>query len=572
MAHWDGEYDVIVVGSGAGGMTAALLAAGQGLSSVVLEKTGRYGGTTAVSGGGIWIPCNDQIPGVGGSDSFEEAKTYLMHLTAGEVPETRVDAYLRQAPEMVKLLAREHDVHFRAVKKYPDYFPDAPGGKPGYRTMEPVEFDAAELGDDFDLQREAYPGTMLMGRIAMNQVEAHTLFTRGKGWVGLVLRMMLRYWLDFGWRRRSRRDRRQTLGQALVAQLRNAMRRRDIPLLLDTPLQSLIEDGGAVTGVVVTRDGRQQRLRARKAVVLASGGFESNQQMREQYLPQPTSSEWTAAPGINEGDGIRAGQALGADTAFMNLTWGTPTAHVPGMTPQPGMFVERALPGSLMVNQRGERFVNEAAPYTEVIYAMYDNHEKTGGCVPAWFVFDATFRKNYPAGPLMPGSIQPDSKLPKAWLDSVLYRADSLEALATKIGVDAEGLKRSVERINRYAEQGVDAEFGKGGNIFDRYYSDPKVKPNPCLGPLGKAPYYALRVNPGEIGTKGGLLTDAHARVLRKSDGQPISGLYAVGNCSAAVMGRTYAGPGSTLGPAMTFAHIAIQDISGQQPADRKAA
>ncbi|MGH8528875.1 MAG: FAD-dependent oxidoreductase [Nevskiales bacterium] len=558
--QWDQQFDVIVVGSGAGGMTAALCCQALGLSSVVLEKSDKYGGTSAVSGGGIWIPCNDQMAGTGIGDSYEEALTYMKYLTGGEVPPARIEAYLRNAPEMVRYVERSFDVHFRPVVKYPDYFPDKPGGKPGARTMEPVEFDAAKLGAEFDRQREPYKGTLVLGRISMNQVDAHTLFGRAPGWVGLVMKLMARYWLDFRWRRRTWRDRRQTLGQALVASLRHAMLQKDVPLSLDTKLDELIEEGGRVVGVAATQSGKKLRLGARRAVILATGGFESNQQMREQYLPKPSSVAWSAAPGLNQGDGIRAGRALGAGLGFMNLTWGTPTVVVPG-APAAGIFVERSLPGCVVVNGQGRRFVNEAVPYTEFVYAMYADHAKTGASVPCWLVFDATFRKNYPMGPMLPGSMQPDAKLPPDWLDKVYYRAETLDALAQKIGVDAKGLAQSVSDINRFAASGVDEQFGKGANEFERYYADSKVKPNPCLAPIATAPFYAVRLEAGEIGTKGGLLTDEFAHVLR-DDGSRISGLYAIGNCSAAVMGKTYAGPGATLGPAMTFGYIAARDIA----------
>lgn len=557
------SFDVIVVGSGAGGMTAALSSKARGLSALVIEKSDKYGGTTAVSGGGIWIPCNDDIPNVGGSDSPQEAMTYLQYLTGGEVPLKRLEAYVRSAAEMVRFLGQRFGIRFRAVKKYPDYFPDKPGGKPGYRTMEPVEFDAARLGEEFGRQRDPFKGTQLMGRVSMNQVEAHVLFTRAPGWIMLTLRMMLRYWFDFSWRRRSSRDRRLTLGQALVASLRQAMVEQQVPLWLNTGLESLAVENGRVVGVNVKRDGKALRLNARRGVILASGGFESNQQMREQYLPKPTSTAWTAAPPINHGDGIRAGQALGAATAFMHLTWGSPTVGVPGATSASGIFVERGLPGGVVVNKQGKRFVNEACPYTEFVYAMYAEQQKNGGGVPCWMVFDATFRKKYPIGPILPGQIQPDSKLPKSWLDQVYYRADTLDALAAKIGVDAAGLKETVRQMGEFAAQGKDPQFGKGENVFDRYYSDPSVKPNSCLGPIEKAPFYAVRLDPGELGTKGGLVTDETARVLRE-DGSAIDGLYAIGNCSAAVMGRTYAGPGATLGPAMTFGYLAAQDIAAR--------
>jgi 3-oxosteroid 1-dehydrogenase len=556
----DPIFDVVVVGSGAGGMTAALCAQQAGLSSVVLEKTSVYGGTSAVSGGGIWIPCNDQMAAAGVADSFGEALTYLKHLTRGEVQQSRLEAYIRNAPEMVRALEKNHGVKFEAVAKYPDYFPDQPGGKPGARTMQPAAFDAAKLGDEFWRQREPYKGTLVLGRIAMDQVEAHTLFGRAKGWAWLIFRMMLRYWFDLSWRRKTWRDRRQVLGQGLVSQLRYAMLQKKIPLQFETQLESLIEENGRVAGVVARQGGKSVRIRARAGVVLAAGGFESNPQMREQYLPKPTQVAWTATPGMNTGDAIRAGLEVGAATRFMNLVWGTPTVVIPGNPIASALFVERSLPGCVMVNAQGRRFVNEAAPYTEAVNAIYEDHAKTGGTIPCWMVFDGRFRKNYPAGPLLPASFVPDNKLPRDWLGTVYYKADTLEALAAQIKVDAKGLAETVAKVNRYSVDGKDPEFGKGNNAFDRYYADPKVGPNPCLAPLAEGPYYAMALYPGEIGTKGGLLCDESARVLRE-DGTQIDGLYAVGNCSAAVMGRTYAGPGATLGPAMTFAYVAVKDI-----------
>jgi 3-oxosteroid 1-dehydrogenase len=557
---WDQEFDVIVAGSGAGGMTAALCAKALGRSAVVLEKTDKYGGTSAVSGGGIWIPCNDQMAAAGVPDSEAEAMTYLKHLTRGEVPVAKLEAYVRNAREMVRYLDTTIGVRFRSVAKYPDYFPDQPGGKPGARTMEPAEFDASRLGAEFDRQREPYRSTLVLGRVAMDQVEAHTLFGRAPGWVGLISRLLWKYWTDLGWRKRTWRDRRQVLGQGLVSGLREAMLRHGVPLQYETSLDSLVTEHGRVIGVVAWQQGKQVRLGARRGVILATGGFESNQAMREQYLPKPTQAVWTAAPGLNNGDGIRAGKSVGAALGFMNLTWGTPTTPVPGAIAS-ASFVDRSLPGCVVVNGRGQRFANEAAPYTEFVYAMQADHAKTGATIPCWMVIDARFRKNYPFGPMLPSSMQPDAKLPPEWADKVYYKADTLDALAEKIGIDAAGLQESVAKINEYAKSGVDAEFGKGNNAFDRYYADPKVGPNPCLAPIVEAPFYALPLYPGEIGTKGGLVTDEAARVLRE-DGTAIPGLYAIGNCSAAVMGRTYAGPGATLGPALTFGYLAARDIA----------
>ncbi|MCR4468252.1 FAD-dependent oxidoreductase [Burkholderia sp. SCN-KJ] len=557
----DATYDVVVVGSGAGAMTAALRAHDQGLSVLVVEKSTVYGGTTAVSGGGIWIPCNDQIAALGGSDSYDEAIMYLRDVVGEDFDARRIDAYLDNGPKMVAYLAKHAHTRFNAVPRYPDYYPDRKGGKPGYRTMEPAPFDAARLGAHFDTLRAPSPATLIGGRIAMTQIEAHTILAKERGWLRLAARLMLRYATDFKWRRRTPRDRRLTLGNALVASLRAALEQRGIALWLATPMRSLHTDGARVNGVVVERDGRPFGIRATHGVVLACGGFEANQAMRDQYLPKPTRAEWSAAPPINTGDGIRAGLALGADVALMGFVWGVPTVRVPGEEKQRGLFVERSAPRCVMVNRLGRRFVNESAPYPDVIHAMYADHANTQANVPAWLIFDAEYRKRYPCGVLLPGSVQPDSRIPPGWLDSVIYRAGSLAELAAKIGVDAQGLAQTVERMNGYALTGIDTEFGKGGNLFDRYYGDSSSKPNPCLGPIERAPFYALRVDPGEIGTKGGLRTDAHARVLR-SDGSVIDGLYALGNTSAAVMGKTYPGPGSTIGPAMTFGYVAADHIA----------
>jgi len=457
------------------------------------------------------------------------------------------------------------------VPKYPDYYPDKPGGKSGARSMQPAMVDARELGEEFEHQREPFKSTLVLGRIAMDQVEAHTLFARSAGWILLTLKLLWKYWTDFSWRRRTWRDRRLTLGQGLVGALRRAMLKRQVPLLLETGLESLIVEQGRVTGVVVKQQGRTMRLGARKGVILATGGFESSQALRAQYLKAPTQAQWTAAPRINEGDGLRAGLAVGAATNFMGLTWGAPTVNVPGAASSTAVFVERSLPGCVVVNGRGLRFGNEAAPYTEFVYAVQADQAKTGTTVPCWMVFDARFRKSYPCGPFMPSSIMPDSKLPADWVGTVYEKADTLEVLAAKIKVDPAGLRETVTRMNEYAKTGVDAEFGKGNNAFDRYYADPRIKPNPCLAPIVDTPFYAVKLYPGEIGTKGGLVTDEAGGVLR-ADGTRIEGLYAVGNCSAAVMGKTYAGAGATLGPAMTFAYLAAKDIASVKQAALAAA
>jgi len=561
------EFDVVVVGSGAGGMLAACRAADRGLSVVVLEKSSQYGGTSAVSGGGIWIPLNHHIVPAGGRDDYATALEYILACAGEHGDPQRVRAYLEQAPRMLQYLEQQAGVRYYTLPRYADYFQKVPGAMPGYRALDPMPFDGAQLREEFSRLRPPSPGTLVGGRVAVTSAEAHALLCRAPGWLGLAVRQFARYWLDLGWRRKTRRDRRLTLGNSLAGGLRRAMMDRAIPLWLDTALQDLIVEDGTVRGVRAVQDGRVVEIRALRGVILAAGGFERNQAMREQYLPQPTQAAWSATPPNNTGDGIRAAQAAGAGVALMSHVWGAPTVHVRGEEKQRALFIERAMPGCLVVNGQGRRFVNEAAPYSEFVPAMYRDHEKTGSSVPAWMVFDATFRHKYPCGPILPGSVMPDRSIP-ASLSGILVRADSLAQLAQRIGVDAGGLADSVARMNRYAATGVDEEFGKGDNLFDTYYSDPAVQPNPCLAPIGKAPFYAVRLDAGDIGTKGGLVTDASARVLR-DDGTAIAGLFAIGNTSASMMGTSYPGAGSTLGPAMTFGFIAADVLSqnARQPA-----
>ncbi|QQX89151.1 FAD-dependent oxidoreductase (plasmid) [Cupriavidus necator] len=554
------EFDVIVVGSGAGGMLAACRAADQGLSVVVLEKSGQYGGTSAVSGGGIWIPLNDHIAPAGGQDSYDAALAYLIACTGSDGDPARLRAYLEHAPRMLRYLEDRVGVRYCTMPRYADYFPKLPGAMPGYRALDPLPFDGARLGDEFARLRAPSPATLVAGRLSITSGEAHTLLSKANGWMGLALRQFVRYWLDLGWRRKTRRDRRLTLGNALTGGLRRAMMDRAIPLWLDTPLEGLLIKNGAAAGVRATRDRQPIQIRARYGVILAAGGFERNQEMRDQYLPKPTEAAWSATPPNNTGDAIRAGQAAGAGVALMSHVWGAPTVRVRGEEKQRPLFVERAMPGCLVVSGQGKRFVNETAPYSEFVAAMYRDHAQTGCSVPAWMIFDATFRRKYPCGPILPGSVMPDRRIPPG-LSDILLRADSVDALAALAGIDRAGLADSVARMNRYAATGVDEEFGKGDNVFDTYYADPQVGPNPCLAPVVNAPFYAVRIDAGDIGTKGGLVTDASARVLLE-DSSPIPGLFAIGNTSASVMGASYPGAGATIGPAMTFGLVAADALA----------
>jgi 3-oxosteroid 1-dehydrogenase len=324
----------------------------------------------------------------------------------------------------------------------------------------------------------------------------------------------------------------------------------------------LVVENGRVAGVIAERAGQKIRIRADKAVILAAGGFESNQAMREKYLPNPTRAEWTCANPENTGDALNMGLAIGAALDLTDYACWGPTTVVPGEDRARMLVIEKSLPGGILVNKRGERFVNEALPYVDVVNAMYANHKTGAGCVPAYLIFDADFRRKYPCGPLLQGSQQPDWSLPKRLKEEYLKKADSLDGIARLLGIDAVGLTKTVAKFNDCARTGKDVEFQRGETVFDRYYGDVTVQPNPCLAPIAKPPFYGVEAYPGDLGTMGGLTADAHARVLN-THGDVIPGLYAVGNCAASAVGRTYPGPGSTLGPATTFAYIAAQHAMG---------
>ena len=566
------SYDVIIVGSGAGAMTSAVFAADQGLSVLIVEKSDKYGGTSAISGGGIWIPNNHYFAAIGGQDSAELSMQYLKAATGEHGDHARLQAYLDNAAPMIEQLTANSRVRYAVADKYPDYYPHLPGALAGGRTLDPELFDTSLLDEELPNLRKPSPSTLLMGRIAWTARDAHKAMARSFGWQWLIFKLMARYKLDFKWRRKSKYDRRAALGSALVASLRRSLMDRNVPLWLNTDFKDVLIEDGRVSGIKVNASGKVLELKASRAVIFGSGGFEQNQTLREKFLPKPTRASWSATPpGNNTGAALEAGMNIGAATALMDWAWWAPTIAVPGEEKPRGVFAERAFPGAIVVNSLGQRFVNEAAPYLEFVDAMYTDNQKTGGrSVPSWVIFDAHFRFTYAMGPLMPGQVMPDSRLRKEWLNTVYWKADRLDALAMQIGVDPGGLSSTVQTINGYAQTGVDLEFGRGGNVFDRYYGDSNIKPNPCLAPLRKGPYYAMRLDAGDIGTKGGLLTNQHGQVVRE-DGQPIAGLYAIGNCSASVMGTSYPGAGGTLGPAMTFGYIAANHIAFQAQATQAA-
>ena len=562
---WDQSVDVLVVGSGNGAMTAALCCYEMGAKEVLLvEKADKYGGTSAVSGGGVWIPCNRYAMEAGADDSIDEAREYLQRTTpVDKVPEEMFNAYLVNGPKMVNFLHDRTRVRYVTLEHYPDYYTDVPGGKLGHRSMEPEPISAALLGDDFHQLRPSHHMMRMFGAIHFTQVEALLLTTRMKGWLRLTLKLVFSWLLDIPWLLRSRIARRLCTGCAGVARLMLSLKDRDIPLWLNAPMLELIADErGRVIGAVVEKQGQRMRIQARKGLVLASGGFEHNQEMRDQYLPKPTSTEWSAGVESNTGDGLREGLKLGAATRLIDGGWWCSTLVTPG-EPSPRVSVmEKSLPGSCVVNMRGQRYANESQNYITFQQELYRVHSDTNPCIPSYLIFDARFRRSYITGPLMTQDMKPDWTVPAKWYETgFLGKAKSIRELAEQVGIDPDGLEATIAKMNGFAETGKDTDYQRGDAAYDRYYGDPGIVPNPCLAAIVEAPFYAMRIDAGDFGTHGGLSTNPKGQVL-KEDGGVIPGLYAVGNCSAAVL-PTYPGPGATLGPAMTFAYLAARDITG---------
>ncbi|MGX9888554.1 3-oxosteroid 1-dehydrogenase [Streptomyces sp. NPDC002276] len=545
-----GTYDVVVIGSGAAGMTAALTAAKQGLSCVVVEKAPTFGGSAARSGAGIWIPNNPVILAAGVPDTPAKAATYLAAVVGADVPADRQQSFLAHGPAMISFVMANSPLRFRWMEGYSDYYPELPGGLPNGRSIEPDQLDGNILGTELAHLNPPYlavPSGMVVFSADYKWLDLAAVNAKGAAVATACLAR--------GTQAALLGQKPLTMGQSLAAGLRAGLQSAQVPVWLNTPLTDLYLESGAVTGAVVTRDGTAGLVRARRGVVVGSGGFEHNAAMRAQYQRQPIGTDWTVGAKENTGDGIQAGQRVGASLALMDDAWWGPAIPLPA---DPYFcLAERTLPGGLLVNQAGSRFVNEAAPYSDVVHTMYDRNPAAPD-IPAWLIVDQNYRNRY-----LFRDILPTLPFPDAWYNSgAAYKAWTWDALATSIGVPAAALRSTVTRFNSLAASGKDTDFGRGDSTYDHYYTDPAILPNSCLAPLWLPPYYALRIVPGDLGTKGGMRTDARARVLR-ADGSVIPGLYAAGNASAAVMGHSYAGAGSTIGPAMTFGYVAALDLAG---------
>ncbi|EFA76597.1 3-ketosteroid-delta-1-dehydrogenase [Heterostelium album PN500] len=547
---WDHNYDVVVVGSGAGGMTASITAQLKGLKTLLIEKDEKYGGTSSMSGGALWIPNNLYLQEGGVKDSVEEAKKYLDATVGDDVSDVRKMAYLTRGPEMLQFL---HDntnhVRFQYTNGYSDYYPERPGGHPRGRSIDPVVFDSNKLGSLLD--------TMLRSRIntqgiAMTSEEFGKVNMFTRTWKGkqVMLSVGLRTIAALLTGKKL-----FSLGESLIARLRLSMAEAKCEMWLGTPFVDLVQDeSGAVIGIRVKRsNGKEELIQTKGGVIFASGGFSNNQALREQYLPKPTDKAWTHSADGATGDTLTAGIRAGAAVSLMDRVWGAPSIPRPNEHPY-FLVADRSIPSMIIVDSNGSRYLNECIPYHEFVDKMYAHGAPA---MNSWIIIDENTKKRYLFAGLFPG--QP---FPKSWVEGgTVQQASTPEELARKINVPEEALKATMERFNRLASTGKDTDFNRGESAYDRYYGDPTL-PNPNLTPL-QAPFYALPVKSGDLDTKGGLLTDECGRVVRPN-GAVIAGLYATGNCSSAVMGKTYPGPGATLGPSMCFAYTAAVDIKNK--------
>jgi len=564
MDEFDHVVDVLVVGSGGGGMTAALTAHAAGLDALVIEKSSHFGGSTALSGGGIWVPGAPAQRREGYTPSPEAVIGYLQRITEGLVTEARIRQYVETAPQMLQFLEQLSGwLEFVWKPGYADYYPELPGGSELGSTINVPPIDLRELG--VDEQKMLAPLALAPRGIWLGPKELRTFYRIRQSWAGkgVLLKLISRMV-----RARVLGERMAAIGQSLAARLRLAMRERGVPLWLDSPMTELLLGAdGSVTGAVVERDGAAQRIGARHGVILASGGFDHDLARRKEVLPV-IDQDWSFGNPAAMGDGIRAGEKVGAATELLDEAWWFPAIQWPDGRMQ-FMLNERMMPAQFIVNGAGKRFINEAAPYMDFGHAMIDGQNSGVTHIPCWLITDHRSFNRYVVGghlpiPKIPGAPVPTGrKVPKAWLESgVVKAAGSWDEMAAKIGVPAGQLAETAARFNELAHKGHDDDFNRGDSVYDNYYGDPTL-PNPNLYPLGDPPYYAFRIVPGDLGTSGGLRTDEFARVLRADD-TVVPGLYAVGNTSAPVMGRSYAGAGATIGPAMTFGFVAAKHVAAQ--------
>lgn len=562
------EVDLIVLGAGAAGMTAALTASVLGLDVLLVEKTDSVGGASARSAGSVWAPNSHHSPP--GEDSPEKTLAYLRNAVGNRLDTGRAAAFLRAAPEMVAFLEENSPVRFRAYPHHPDYLVSLEGATLRGRVLEPLPFDAAVLGPRFRDLRPPLPEFTVLGGMMVDRTDIGHLLGATKGVASFLhsVRLLARYGRD---RLRHGRGARLVMGAALAGRLYHALLLRNVRVLLSTNATSLLQDAGRIAGAVLERNGARAEIRSRAGIVLSTGGFSRDPALRRRLLPAALSED-SAVVESATGDGLRLAERAGGRLAeHDNNSFWAPVSRRRrpdgSIAVFPHFVLDRGKPGVLAVDPSGRRFVNEAAPYQLFGEALFAALRRFPGGV-CHLVCDDAFVARYGLGMVRPGRIG----LRKALADGYVLRAEALAGLAGLIGVPPEALAGAVTRHNRYAETGRDEEFAKGEDAYQRNLGDPAHGPNPCIGRIAQPPFYALAIHPGDIGASAGLACDAEARVL-DADGAPIEGLYACGNDMESIMAGRYPGPGITLGPAMSFAYIAARHahraLRGHGPAGR---
>ncbi len=552
MTEWDSTVDLVVVGSGGGGLVAALTAEAGGASTLVLEKQELVGGSTAMSGGVVWIPNNPVMQADGIADSYEQAMAHFEAVVGDVGPASsfeRRHAYLTAGPEMITFL-QDLGVGFVHCLGYSDYYSNAPGGIDAGRAVEPVPWDGRALGAWL---AKLQPGLAQSLGLAVMTNEARSLsnFNRSLGAFAISARVALRTGLA-----KARGQALLTNGSSLIGQMLAIALARGIPVWTGTPLEDLVVEDGRVVGVATVHQGNPVRVQARRGVLLAAGGFAHNAAMRGAFGgDQPNRATWSSANPGDTGEALETAMALGARTDLMDEAWWLPVPRT-GKFGQSTLDQARQRPRTIYVDADGRRFVNESNSYMEVGKAMYAR-DRTSRAVPCWLIFDDRYRKRYAHLRSRPG------RFPRPLLESGrLKQAWTLADLARMCGIDGGGLAETVESFNAHAVHGLDPDFGRGESAYNRALGDPNPRVHPCLGPIDEPPYYAVEVVPSDIGTCGGLLTDDCARVLGPRD-RPIAGLYAAGNITATVMGRHYLGPGASIANSMVFGYLAAKAMTG---------
>ena len=569
-SSWDMETDLLVAGAGPGGMTAALVAATEGLEVIVCEKAEQAGGTGATSAGTLWIPGNRQSRDAGFDDSPEDAAKYLDSLIGDDRTSAHRRAYLHDGPDVIDYLMEKTDVQFMPCGPHPDYRNNVAGAALSGRAIIARNFDGRVLGRDFARVRPPIPEFMVFGGMMVGKIDITKLLGRFQSVGNFVFSagLLLRYMTD---RLRFRRGTRLTMGNALVARLFYSLKKRDVPVLFGAPIGEFIRDGEVVIGAVIETSDGPKRIRARKGVVLATGGFAHNPKYREAFMPSAVPVYSLAADG-NTGDGMALAEAANAaidSESHQSSGFWTPVSVTKRADGSTGLFphlvMDRAKPGLVAVNAAGRRFVNEGASYHDFVEAMYRSHE-TVNTMPAWLVCETAFIRKYGLGVIYPATRNLSTHIKSGYVTV----ADNLEELAAGIGVDAAGLADTVARHNRFAVDGTDEDFGKGDLELNRFNGDPAHTPNPCLAPIETPPFAAMAVWPAEIGCSVGIATNPACQVLN-AESQPIPGLYACGNDMGSVMSGAYPGPGTTLGPAIVFGWRTAMHAAGRLSSQEEA-